>query len=84
MDAKELLGQIEAFEGEMPKVRYVPEVYAAKLAQLAQLASKLSEDELKDMVALGALIKQRCSRLIPVYKLDNLPDHIRKGGRPIS
>lgn len=81
MDAKELLEQIEAFEGELPKVRYVPEVYAA---MLAQLASKLSEDELKDMVALGAQIKNRCSRLIPVYKLGNLPDHILKGGRPIT
>lgn len=80
MDAKELLGQIEAYEGDLPKVRYVPDVYAAVLAQLAP---KLTPEELEDVVALGALVKKRCSVMVPVYTLDTIPDHILKGGRPV-
>jgi hypothetical protein len=54
-------------------VRYVPEVYAA---MVAKLADQLTAEQLADMVALGALIKSRCSVLIPVYKFDEIPDHI--------
>ena len=81
MDAREVLDQIEAHAGDLPRVRYVPELYAEKVAALAP---KLTPGELKELVELGALIKNRCSRLIPVYRLDNMPDHILQGVRPIN
>ena len=81
MDAKELLDQIEAYKEKHPRVRYVPEAYAEKVAKLAD---KLTPEQLADMVAMGALIKSRCSVLIPVYKFDEIPDHILGRGRAIS
>ena len=81
MDAKELLGQIEAYEGKHPRVRYVPEVYAA---MVAKLADQLTAEQLADMVALGALIKSRCSVLVPVYKFNEIPDHILGPGRAVT
>ena len=81
MDAKELLGQIEAYKGKHPRVRYVPEAYAEKVAKLAD---KLTPEQMAEMVALGALIKSRCSVLIPVYKFDEIPDHILGRGRPVT
>lgn len=81
MDAKELLSQIEAYKAELPRVRYVPEVYAAIVATFA---NNLSAEQLAEMVALGALIKNRCSVWVPVYKLDQLPDHILEKGRAVT
>ena len=80
MDAKELLDQIEAYKGEHPRVRYVPEAYAA---MVAKLSDQLTAEQLADMVALGALIKSRCSVLVPVYKFDEIPDHILGRGRAV-
>lgn len=81
MDAKELLDQIEAYKGKHPRVRYVPEAYAA---MVAKLADQLTAEQLADMVALGALIKSRCSVLVPVYKFDEIPDHILGRGRAVT
>lgn len=81
MDAKELLGQIEAYQGKPPRVRSVPEAYAA---MAAKLADKLTPEQLADVVAMGALIKSRCSVLVPVYKFDEIPDHILGQGRPVT
>ncbi|CAM4401270.1 hypothetical protein COAQ111491_21990 [Comamonas aquatilis] len=81
MDAKELLDQIEAYQGKHPRVRYVPEVYAA---MVAKMADNLTAEQLEDMVALGALIKNRCSVLVPVYKFDQIPDHILGQGRAVG
>lgn len=80
MDAKELLDQIEAYRGKHPRVRYVPEAYAA---MVAKLSDQLTAEQLADMVALGALIKSRCSVLVPVYKFDEIPDHILGRGRAV-
>ena len=81
MDAKELLDQIEAYKGKHPRVRYVPEAYAA---MVAKLADQLTAEQLADMVALGALIKSRCSVLVPIYKFDEIPDHILERGRAVT
>lgn len=50
MDAKELLGQIEAYEGKHPRVRYVPEAYAEKVAKLAD---KLTPEQLQRWLLWG-------------------------------
>ena len=81
MDAKELLGQIDAHSVELPRVRSVTAVYAAKLASVAD---RLTAEELADMISLGALIKARCSVLVPVYKLDQIPAHILGQGRVVA
>lgn len=81
MDAKELLNQIEAHQGELPGARYVPELYAEKLALVA---SRLTPTELSEFITLGALIRARSSVRIPVYRLHEIPDHILEQGRPVG
>lgn len=80
MDAKELLGQIDAYTGPLPRARSVTDVYAAVVANLAD---SLSPEQLADMVALGALVKDRSTVLVPVYRIDQIPDHIMGQGRAI-
>lgn len=80
MDAKEMMDRIEKHEGELPRVRSVTEVYAA---MVATLAGRLTPQEVDDMVALGALIRERSSRLIPVLKLDQIEEYLGRG-RPIT
>jgi hypothetical protein len=79
MDATELMARINGHDGGLPKVRSVAEVYAAVLAPVT---ARLSQEELAAVIALGALVKARSSRLIPVLTWEQagkIPDQ----GRPI-
>lgn len=63
MEPKELLTKIEAHKQDLPKVRCVTDVYAAVLAPLAD---RLTQEELDAVIALGALVHCRSSRMVPV------------------
>lgn len=80
MDAKELMDRISQHQGELPRVRSVTEVYAEIVAAFA---ARLTPQEVNDMVALGALISKRSSRLVPVLKLDQIEEYLGQG-RPIA
>lgn len=63
MNAKDLLDGIDGYKDQLPKVRSVVHAYAQVLAPLAD---RLTEEELKQIIALGALINARSSQLVPV------------------
>lgn len=69
MDPKELLTKIEAHKQDLPKVRCVTDVYAAVLAPLAD---RLTQEELDAVIALGALVHYRSSRMVPVLTWDQV------------
>lgn len=63
MSAKELMNEINGYTNQLPVVRNVAEAYAEVLAPLI---SRLSSEEVAQIVALGALIQARSTRLVPV------------------
>lgn len=69
MDQKELLAKIEAHKQDLPKVRCVTDVYAAVLAPLVD---KLNQEEMDAVIALGALVHYRSSRMVPVLTWDQV------------
>lgn len=70
MDAKELTDMINNHKGELPRPRFVVSVFAEVVAKLAP---RLTQEELGELVALGALVQKRSSQLVPVYRLDDMP-----------
>lgn len=63
MDPKELIERINSYEGTLPRPRFVVPAYAEVVARLSP---KLEQEDVDELVALGALIKQRSSQLVPV------------------
>lgn len=63
MAPKELPSKIEAHKQDLPKVRCVTDVYAAVLAPPAD---RLTQEELDSIIALGALVHYRSTRMVPV------------------
>lgn len=79
MDAKQLIERIESYNGELPRTRFVSDVYAETVAKIS---AKLSQDEIEDLVALGALVMKRSTQLVPVLQWDGITEELI-GGRPI-
>lgn len=80
MNASELMAGIDAYNQKLPKVRSVAHAYTEVLARLSD---RLSNDELEEIIALGALVKARSSQLVPVLtwaQAGALPAQ----GKPIS
>ncbi len=74
----ELLEQMKDPSIQIPKVPHVEDVFAAKLAEIE---GRLTPEELRSFIELGALIWDRSTLLIPVLRLDR-PD-TWPSGRPI-
>ena len=74
----ELLEQMKDPSIQIPKVPHVEDVFAAKLAEIE---GRLTPEELRSFIELGALIWGRSTLLIPVLRLDR-PD-TWPSGRPI-
>ena len=77
--AAELLEQIKDPSIQIPKVPHVEDVFAAKLAEIE---GRLTPEELRSFIELGALIWDRSTLLIPVIRA-NMPE-TWSSGRVIS
>jgi len=80
MIAKELMARIEGHDNQLPRVRSVAQAYAEVLAPIA---SRLSDEELEQIVALGALVKARSSHLVPVLTWKQAGE-LPAQGKPIA
>lgn len=71
MNEKDLMDKIQAHADELPKVRNVTDVYVSVMSRVVE---RLTPDELKAVIALGALVDDRTSRMIPVLRWDQIGD----------
>lgn len=78
MNEKDLMDKIQAHADELPKVRNVTDVY---VKVMARVVDKLTPDELDAVIALGALVEDRSTRMIPVLRWDQIGE--MGAGRPI-
>lgn len=78
MSEDELMDKILAYSSELPKVRNVTDVY---VRVMAQMIDKMAPDELEAVIALGALVEDRSSRMIPLLRWDQIEE--MGEGRPI-
>ncbi|WP_315128054.1 hypothetical protein [Comamonas antarctica] len=79
METIELTGRIDSYQGILPKPRFVAEAYAEVIAKLSD---RVTSAEMDELVALGALVKERSSQLVPFYEWNEIPIELL-GGRPI-
>lgn len=71
MEAAEVINRINGYAGEIPKPRFVIDVYAEVVSRLSPA---LTPDQVEELVALGALVKRRSSQLVPVFNFEQVSD----------
>ena len=80
MNELDLMEKIKNHAQELPKVRSVTDVY---VRVMALIANKLTQDELEAVIALGALVDDRSSRMIPVLRWEQIEEMDLGRGRPV-
>ena len=75
MNGKELFERINDPGIEVPKIR---DVSAAFAQVMGDLMDRFTPEEQAEIIRLGALVKKRSSRLIPVIEWEDIDAHMER------